>query len=144
MYNLYSKKTRKGYAMRQHCINKKRSRMEVYNGNKQESRICVGATRTKRPANGCSFRTIARWTDYGHYGHYGNYGNYGHYGNYGPQYEIHFFQQNMNIKFTHVPVQYECSMFNVPCSIQHLESNSTERSPSSGRDSRAAGQQIPR
>ena len=57
MYYLYSKKTRKGYAMRHHCINKKWSRMEVYNGNKQDCRIYVGATRTNMlPAGAHSAR----------------------------------------------------------------------------------------
>jgi hypothetical protein len=57
MYYLYSKKTRKGYAMRHHCINKKRSRMAVYNGNKQtrqQDLRCI----YKHVANGW-FRTIA-------------------------------------------------------------------------------------
>jgi hypothetical protein len=97
--------------MRHHCINKKRSRMEVYNGNKQDSRICVGATRTKHVANGCSIRTIARWTDYGHYG------------NYGPQYEIHIF---------HTEYEYQIYPLSSAVRMFHVQFNISNRTPQSG------------
>jgi hypothetical protein len=82
--------------MRHHCINKKRSRMAVYNGNKQDSKIWVTFTNMWSTADS-SRLPVGRITGI-------------------MVITVHNTKftsstENINIKFIHFPVQYECSMF---------------------------------
>jgi hypothetical protein len=99
MYYLYSKKTRKGYAMRHHCINKKRLRMAVCNGNKQDSGICVGATLTNMLPTAADSARLPVGRIMGIMVIMVN------------NMKFTSSKRNINIKIIHFPVQYECSMF---------------------------------
>ena len=109
MYYQHSKKTRKVYAMRHHCINKKSLRMAFYNGNKQErGTVSVPHLHTRWQAD--SARLPVK-TDYGHCGHYDT------------QYEIRIFQTEY--KYQIYPLSSAVGMF-------HVQINISNRTPQSG------------
>jgi hypothetical protein len=85
--------------------------MAVYNGDKQDSKIGVGATHV---ASGCRFGPIARWKHCGRYGHYGHYG---------PQYEIRNF---------HTQHKYQIYLLSSAVRMFHVQINISNRTPQSG------------